>query len=338
MGLLREAALSSNASTLPAAFFAFSIAFLARIFAQSVNQGSRESLLAAFVAFGAELRVENRSTRLEGETTLIFSSRWREKKFSKHCFRNFAFSKNARAKNLLAAFFAARVCGVKSPLVFSSLADEMNHAMRYSQSEQSEKCAGRGATKKRSIDDAVEKSRRQQRRLASTFRPRPPPSFLSLPSAARSLSLSLSLLAPSRSFKTIQKKKHQNSYVYPPNGSSLKPFASSRSVGRDTAYISRSSLFPGRYDFLVTGGPEGRGKGKATVEFVTPRRRMRNDTAAALKGFLETCCDVSGNKDGEDNAASRPCSRLLEQQAPLADAPPLEIPDYCSMPGVICAR
>lgn len=74
------------------------------------------------------------------------------------------------------------------------------------------------------------------------------------------------------------------------------------------------------------------------MEFVTPRRRMRNDTAAALKGFLETCCDVtSNNKDGED-AASRPCSRLLEQQAPLADAPPLEIPDYCSMSGVICAR
>ena len=69
---------------------------------------------------------------------------------------------------------------------------------------------------------------------------------------------------------------------------------------------------------------------------MTPRRRMRNDTAAALKGFLETCCDL-GTKDGED-AGSRPCSRLLQQAAPLADAPPLEIPDYCSMAGVICAR
>ena len=134
--------------------------------------------------------------------------------------------------------------------------------------------------------------------------------------------------------------KHKIRYVYPPSGSSLQPFASSRAVGRDTAYISRSSLFPGRYDFLVAGGPEGRGKGKATVEFVTPRRRMLNGTAAALKGFLSTCCDASisgGTKDGDD-AASRPCSRLLEQAAPLADAPPLEVPDYCSMAGVICAR
>ena len=174
----------------------------------------------------------------------------------------------------------------------------------------------------------------------STSRPRPLPSFLSLSS------FSPSSLSPSRSvslIKSSQKKPFKtttktNSYVYPPNGSSLKPFASSRSVGRDTAYISRSSLFPGRYDFLVTGGPEGRGKGKATVEFVTPRRRMRNDTAAALKGFLETCCgDINDREDG-GASSSRPCSRLLEQAAPLADAPPLEIPDYCSMAGVICTR
>jgi hypothetical protein len=120
------------------------------------------------------------------------------------------------------------------------------------------------------------------------------------------------------------------------------PFASSRSVGRDTAYISRSSLFPGRYDFLVTGGPEGRGKGKTTVEFVTPRRTMLNDTAAALKGFLSTCCETGGKETGGGDDASalssRPCLRLLEQASPLADAPPLETPDFCSMSGVICAR
>lgn len=32
--------------------------------------------------------------------------------------------------------------------MFSSLADEMNHAMRYAQSEQAEQSEGRGATKR----------------------------------------------------------------------------------------------------------------------------------------------------------------------------------------------
>lgn len=161
------------------------------------------------------------------------------------------------------------------------------------------------------------------------------------PSCSLSLSLPRALFFPLtnhlRALSFKRQNPQNNSYVYPPNGSSLKPFSSSRSVGQDTAYIARSSLYPGRYDFLVTGGPEGRGKGKTTVEFVTSHRRMNNDTAAALKGFLSTCCDVSGKEEG-DPASSRPCSRLLEQAAPLADAPPLEIPDYCSMPGIICAR
>lgn len=186
--------------------------------------------------------------------------------------------------------------------------------------EREARCDEKGTEQKKHLPSS---SRR--RRLAFFFNldldPLLPPALSPLTVHLRALSL-----------KRQNLKK--NSYVYPPNGSSLKPFASSRSVGRDTAYIARSSLSPGRYDFLVTGSPEGRGKGKATVEFVTPRRRMNNDTAAALKGFLSTCCDVN---NGEDHG-SRPCSRLLEQPAPLADAPPLEIPDYCSMPGIICAR
>lgn len=70
---------------------------------------------------------------------------------------------------------------------------------------------------------------------------------------------------------------------------------------------------------------------------------MRNETAAALKGFLNTCCGARGEggdeaKKKDPGSPYRPCLRMLEAPAPLADAAPLEIPDYCAMNGIICAR
>ena len=64
---------------------------------------------------------------------------------------------------------------------------------------------------------------------------------------------------------------------------------------------------------------------------------MLNETAAALKGFLNTCC-ARDEEQKNEGSPYRSCLKMLEVPAPLADAAPLEIPDYCAMNGIICAR
>ena len=166
------------------------------------------------------------------------------------------------------------------------------------------------------------------------------------------------------------------SYVAPPPDTHAPPLASTRTVGRDTAYLPRSSLIAGRYEIAAVGASAARARGSAVVTFVERARSMPAKEAAAVKEVSVWRRGWQDDKGKQGRVAARrrrgtffraetrggststnppsPLPQFMAACCPATDLPCATVtapppstladaavgvePDLCAAPGVVCAR